>query len=208
MCSSPDSSFLASGIASPNCSEHFSYKEMWWESDVEMYVFHFFCWCELHQECKLCIWMCFLHGTNDLCGQTILKQAMNFQTFSAPKLAWSFMLLTLWIFVAAVPVLAVNDEGDLSCLLTEYLHCYIFYQLWREMRLKILVRLWCWATLWFCAGAALLEFGSRLNNTRGSLSNWNSSDSTPCRWTGVVCSSNLRVMSMYVCLHWILLPDL
>nr|XP_027121608.1 LRR receptor-like serine/threonine-protein kinase FEI 2 [Coffea arabica] len=36
-------------------------------------------------------------------------------------------------------------------------------------------------------GIALLEFKTSLNDSKNYLSNWNASDASPCRWTGISC---------------------
>ncbi|KAG0578749.1 hypothetical protein KC19_4G047100 [Ceratodon purpureus] len=45
-------------------------------------------------------------------------------------------------------------------------------------------------------GHALVEFGSRLNDTGGNLRGWNFSHSSPCGWNGVTCSKDLLVVSI------------
>ncbi|CAM6046160.1 unnamed protein product [Sphagnum compactum] len=43
-------------------------------------------------------------------------------------------------------------------------------------------------------GRVLLEFAHNLNDTLGTFANWNASHSTPCAWTGIVCSPRLHVL--------------
>ncbi|KAG0626164.1 hypothetical protein M758_2G107600 [Ceratodon purpureus] len=43
-------------------------------------------------------------------------------------------------------------------------------------------------------GHALLEFWSHLNDSHGSLSDWNPEHYTPCGWSGVSCSRDLHVV--------------
>uniref|UniRef100_A0A3Q7GFH4 Protein kinase domain-containing protein n=2 Tax=Solanum lycopersicum TaxID=4081 RepID=A0A3Q7GFH4_SOLLC len=46
-------------------------------------------------------------------------------------------------------------------------------------------------------GSALLEMRTLLNDTKNVLSNWNDSDESPCRWTGISCYPNeQRVQSI------------
>lgn len=48
-------------------------------------------------------------------------------------------------------------------------------------------------------GVTLLEIRSCLNDSRNLLSNWQASDESPCKWTGITCHPNeQRVRSMYV----------
>lgn len=53
--------------------------------------------------------------------------------------------------------------------------------------------------LWiFCLGETLLEVKTHLNDTQQALSDWRSSDSTPCNWIGIDCDPHdLRVTSMW-----------
>ncbi|KAI4342570.1 hypothetical protein MLD38_027183 [Melastoma candidum] len=39
-------------------------------------------------------------------------------------------------------------------------------------------------------GVALLEFKNALNDSKNYLSNWNPSNASPCKWTGITCNAN------------------
>lgn len=47
----------------------------------------------------------------------------------------------------------------------------------------------------------LLEIKSSLNDSRNLLGNWQATDESPCKWTGISCHTHdQRVRSMYVTL--------
>ncbi|XP_024392016.1 receptor-like serine/threonine-protein kinase At1g78530 [Physcomitrium patens] len=52
-------------------------------------------------------------------------------------------------------------------------------------------------------GLALQEFRSRLNDTRGILSDWDPEHSTPCKWTGITCSKGLHVVVINLSAKWL-----
>ncbi|KAI4303890.1 hypothetical protein MLD38_039474 [Melastoma candidum] len=41
-------------------------------------------------------------------------------------------------------------------------------------------------------GVALLEFKNALNDSKNYLSNWNPSNASPCKWTGIICNPDGR----------------
>lgn len=47
-------------------------------------------------------------------------------------------------------------------------------------------------------GITLLEFKAALNDTKNSLSNWQATDQSPCKWTGISCHPDERVRTMYL----------
>lgn len=54
--------------------------------------------------------------------------------------------------------------------------------------------------IWF-VGITLLELKTTLNDTKNFLSNWDDSDDTPCKWTGITCNpADSTVFSMYASL--------
>ncbi|KAJ4828120.1 hypothetical protein Tsubulata_050928 [Turnera subulata] len=61
-------------------------------------------------------------------------------------------------------------------------------------------------------GLALLELKSALNDTRNVLSNWQATDDTPCKWTGIACyPQDQRVSSInlpYMQLGGIISPSI
>ncbi|KAI8018354.1 LRR receptor-like serine/threonine-protein kinase FEI 1 [Camellia lanceoleosa] len=61
-------------------------------------------------------------------------------------------------------------------------------------------------------GIALLEIKSTLNDTNNSLSNWNDSDESPCKWTGVSCNPHdetvLSINLPYMQLGGIISPSI
>ncbi|KAL3640620.1 hypothetical protein CASFOL_015588 [Castilleja foliolosa] len=74
-----------------------------------------------------------------------------------------------------------------------------------KMGVSVLVFLAALATtlLRYCSlaltpdGDALLEVKTSLNDTNNLLSNWNDSDESPCKWTGITCSpQDQRVVSI------------
>lgn len=50
---------------------------------------------------------------------------------------------------------------------------------------------------WDCAGHTLLHFVHNATFNQSSLSDWNAYHSTPCRWTGIQCSPQQHVLSMW-----------
>lgn len=61
-------------------------------------------------------------------------------------------------------------------------------------------------------GITLLEFRSTLNDSKNYLSNWNDSDETPCKWTGISChpqdQSVLAINLPYMQLGGIISPSI
>ena len=63
------------------------------------------------------------------------------------------------------------------------------------MKLKVLIFL----LNLFVPGLTLLEIKDTLNDSRNLLSNWQASDDSPCKWTGITCDPHdQQVQSMYV----------